>query len=92
MEFSRQEYWSGQPLPSPGGLPDPRVKPESLEWQADSLPSEPPGKSIQWKIAQPQKGMLPLAATWTDLEGIMFSEISQTEKDKYHMISLICGI
>ena len=30
--------------------------------------------------------------TWTDLEGIMLSEISQTEKDKYLMISLICGI
>ena len=32
------------------------------------------------------------AATYTDLEGIMLSEISQTEKDKYYMISLICGI
>ena len=30
--------------------------------------------------------------TWMDLEGIMLSEISQSEKDKYHMISLICGI
>ena len=36
--------------------------------------------------------ILPLAATWMDLEGIMLSEISQTEKDKYCMISLICGI
>ena len=35
---------------------------------------------------------LPFAATWMDLEGIMLSEISQTEKDKYCMISLICGI
>ena len=35
---------------------------------------------------------LPFAATWIDLENIMLSEISQTEKDKYHMISLICGI
>ena len=34
----------------------------------------------------------PFAATWMELEGIMFSEISQMEKDKYHMISLICGI
>ena len=30
--------------------------------------------------------------TWMDLQGIMFSDISQTDKDKYHMISLICGI
>ena len=36
--------------------------------------------------------ILPLAETWMDLEGILLSEISQTEKDKYYMISLICGI
>ena len=36
--------------------------------------------------------MKSFATTWVDLEGIMLSEISQTEKDKYHMISLICGI
>ena len=39
-----------------------------------------------------KKELLPLAATWITLEGIMLSEISQTEKDKYYMISLICGI
>ena len=45
--FSRQEYWSGLPLPSPGDLSDPGIKPKSLACpalQADSLPSEPPGK------------------------------------------------
>ena len=36
--------------------------------------------------------ILPFAATWMDLEGIMLSEICQTEKDKHCMISLICGI
>ena len=35
--FSRQEYWSGLPCPSPGGFPDPRVEPGSLALQADSL-------------------------------------------------------
>ena len=44
MEFSRQEYWSGLPLPSPGDLPDPGIVPRSPELQADTLPSEPPGK------------------------------------------------
>ena len=44
MEFSRQEYWSGLPLPSPGGLPDPGIKPRSPESEADTLTSEPPGK------------------------------------------------
>ena len=32
------------------------------------------------------------AATWLDLEIVILSEVSQTEKDKYHMMSLICGI
>ena len=46
MEFSRQEYWSGLPFPSPGDLPGSGVKSGSPALQADSLPSEPPGKSI----------------------------------------------
>ena len=36
--------------------------------------------------------ILPFVTAWADLEGSMLSEISQTEKEKYHMISLICGI
>ena len=45
MEFSRQDYWSGLPFPSPGDLPNPGIKPGSPTWQADALPSEPPGRS-----------------------------------------------
>ena len=44
MEFSRPEYWSGLPFPSPGYLPNPRIQPRSPAWQADSLPTEPQGK------------------------------------------------
>ena len=44
MGFSRQEYQSGLPVPSPGDLPDPGIKPGSPTLQADALPSEPPGK------------------------------------------------
>ena len=44
MEFSKQEYWSGWSFPSPGDLPDPGIKPGSPALQADSSPSEPPGK------------------------------------------------
>ena len=44
MGFSRQEYWGGLPFSSPGDLPDPGIEPSSLTLQADSLPSEPPGK------------------------------------------------
>ena len=44
-DFSRQEYYSGLPFLSPGDLPDPGIKLGSLVFQADSLPSEPLGKS-----------------------------------------------
>ena len=44
MAFSRPEYWSGQPFPSPRDLPKPGIKPISPALQADSLPDEPQGK------------------------------------------------
>ena len=44
MGFSRQEYWSGLPFPSPGDLPYPGIEPRSPAFQADPLTSEPPGK------------------------------------------------
>ena len=47
MEFSRQEYWSGLPFPSPGHLPDPGIEPKSPTLQADALLSEPAGKSTE---------------------------------------------
>ena len=49
MGFSRQEYWSGLPCPPPGDLPDPGIEFMSLAspaLQADSLPTEPPGKPL----------------------------------------------
>ena len=46
MGFSRQEYWSGLLLPSPGDLPDPEIKPAFPALQADSLPLVPPGKPL----------------------------------------------
>ena len=44
MGFSRQEYWSGFPFPSPGDLPHPGIQPRSPTLQAEALPSKPPGK------------------------------------------------
>ena len=44
MGFSRQEYWSGLPFPSPGDFPNPVIEPRSPALWADALPSEPPGK------------------------------------------------
>ena len=40
MGFSREEYWSGLPFPSPGDLPNPGIEPRSPALQADSLPTE----------------------------------------------------
>ena len=44
MGFSRQEYWSGVSFPSLGDLPNPGIEPRSSALQADSLPTELPGK------------------------------------------------
>ena len=59
MEFSRQEYWSRLPFPSPLDLPNPGIEPGSPALQADALPSEPPGnysinnETLQkWKAAE----------------------------------------
>ena len=57
MGFSRQEYQSGLPFPSPGDLPNPGIKPRSPAPQADSLPSEPPGKP-------PDQGANPRPPAW----------------------------
>ena len=52
MGFSRQEYWSGVPFPSPGDLPNPGIQPGSPSLQADTLPSEPPGKIVKERDIQ----------------------------------------
>ena len=51
MGFSRQEYWSGLSLPSPGDLPNPGIIPGSPAWQADALPSKPPRKPLRGKAS-----------------------------------------
>ena len=57
MEFSRQEYWSGLPFPSPGDLPDPGIECGPPAMQADALLSEPPGNPIiiQSKVSQKER-------------------------------------
>ena len=58
MEFSRQEYWSGLPFPSPGDLPNTGTEPGSPVLQADTLPSEPPGTPTIAPISHASKVML----------------------------------
>ena len=47
---------------------------------------------MEFYSAVKKKELLPFETAWMDLENIMLSEISQSEKDKYHIISFICGI
>ena len=47
---------------------------------------------VWWKVSQKRNEVLPFSTTWTNLKGVMLSEISQTEKDKYGGSSLIYGI
>ena len=47
--------------------------------------------TMEYYSAVQKNERMPFAATWMDLEIIILSEVSQTEKDKYHMIPLICG-
>ena len=50
MGFSRQEYWSGLPFPSPGDFPNPGIKPGSPALQTDALLSEPLGKPYLYSL------------------------------------------
>jgi len=52
MGFSRQKYWSGLPCLPPEDLPNPGIEPRSPVLQADSLPSEPPGKPSSIRSVQ----------------------------------------
>ena len=67
-------------------------------WKQPKCPSTDEWIKKMWYIytmeyysAIKKNEILPVVTTWMDLEGIMPSEISQTEKDKYCMIALICG-
>ena len=68
-------------------------------WKQPKCPSTEEWVRKMWYIytmeyysAIKKNEIMPFAATWMDLEIIILSEVSQTEKDKYHMISLLCGI
>ena len=48
--------------------------------------------TMEYYSAMKKNEIMAFAATWMDLEIVILSEVSQTEKEKYHMISLICGL
>ena len=68
-------------------------------WKQPKCPSTEEGIKKMWHMytmeyysATKKNKIMPFAATWMDMEIIILSEVSQTEKDKYHMILLICRI
>ena len=71
VEFSRQEYWSGLPFPSPRDLPNPEIEPRSPALQAAPLPSEPPGKPSyplgRYKL-KPQRATPSYLLRWLQLK------------------------
>ena len=78
MGFSRQEYWSGLPFPSPGDLPNPGIEPGSPALQADALTSEPPEKPLNrnwhWKMIWVQNELLFHQAT--EISWLLFTEVT----------------
>ena len=66
MGFSRQEFWSGLPFPSPGDLPNPGIEPRSPALQADALLSEPPGKLMveSWTIKKAECQRIDALELW----------------------------
>ena len=47
--------------------------------------------TMEYYVAMIKNEIRPFVATWMELESVMLSEISHTEKDRYHMVSLLCG-
>ena len=71
MGFSRQEYWSGLPFPSPGDLPNPGIEPGSPALQAEALSSEPPGKPSSSNNQYQIVGYLIVISTRLFVSGIL---------------------
>ena len=76
VEFSRQEYWSGLPFPSPGDLPDPGIAPASPALQADSLPLCHLGSLLIWYYG----------ANNTDFTGLCVLSLSRLGEEFYNML------
>ena len=99
MGFSRQEYWSGLPFPSPGDLPDPGIKPRSPTLEADALTSEPPGKQYGrprfnpwvWKIPK-RRERLPTPVFWPGKFHGLYSPWGGKESDTTEQPSLLLSM
>ena len=73
MGFSRQEYWSGLPFPSPENLPDPGIEPRCPALQAGALTSEPPGKLFKMPVSMNSECLFCIGFLW------LLSQFHQTK-------------
>ena len=92
MGFSRQEYWSDLPFPSPGDLPNSGIKPWSPTLQADSLPTELPGNLTTGEIDTYErdwacKDMAPLFLTMKSVVTCHTNLYSGKSRVLYHSLS-----
>ena len=71
LRLSRQEYWSGLPFPSQGDILDAGIEPRSPALQADSLPSEPPGKVAPFLCPPLVKRMLVDISVWASFMSLL---------------------
>ena len=79
MEFSRQEYWSRLPFPTPGNFNNPKIKPTSPALASRFFTTEPAGEStMEYYSAIKMNQRMPFAATRIDQEIIILSEVRKT--------------
>ena len=92
MEFSRQEYWSVLPFPSPGDLPYPGIKHRSSALQSNSLPSKPPGKPLSSAILPKVNIRMTNPRSYLIILKLMMTNISWTCPICSAFSYLICDI
>ena len=89
IEFSRPEYWSREPFPSPGHLPNPGIKDKSLLLQEDSLPAKPQGKPTTFWILEKSlhlRSMLSKSMRYTEIFN-SYSQHWSTERAQFCTIT-----
>ena len=84
MGFSRQEYWSGVPVPSPNSRHGSNLNIHQQIMDKEDIVHIHNGILPSHKMNE----IMPFAAAWLQLEIVILSEVSQQDKDKYHIISL----
>ena len=84
MRFSRQEYWSGLPFPSPEDLPNPGIEPGFPALQVDALLSEPPGKPFCKQKGTKKKQQMELLPTFRTFPSCILSHWNLTGIPETH--------